>query len=82
MHPIRSLAEKFSGMRMFLIFWAGQSVSRLGSAMTAYALIIWSYRSTNSVLYTALLSVCSYLPYVIVSVFAGPLIDRMRKKAR
>ena len=30
-------------MRAFLTLWLSQSFSALGSAMTAYALVIWSY---------------------------------------
>ena len=68
-------------MRTFLILWAGQSFSALGSAMTAYALVIWSYQQQGSALFTALLMVCSYAPYVLLSIFAGALSDRWNKKA-
>lgn len=68
-------------MRTFLILWAGQSFSALGSAMTAYALVIWSYQQQGSALVTALLMVCSYAPYVLLSIFAGALSDRWNKKA-
>lgn len=67
-------------MRKFLTLWIGQSFSTLGSAMTAYALVIWSYGSKGSALMTALLMVCSYAPYVVFSVFAGTLADRWDKK--
>ena len=48
--------------------------------MTNYALIVWSYTAKGSALTTALLSVCSYAPYVIMSVFAGSLSDKWNKK--
>ena len=48
--------------------------------MTAYALIIWSYTQEGTALSTALLMVCSYVPYVICSIFAGALSDRWDKK--
>lgn len=67
-------------MRRFLVLWFGQSLSALGSAMTAYALVIWSYSSKGSALMTALLMVCSYTPYVVFSIFAGTLADRWNKK--
>lgn len=31
-------------LRNFLLLWFTQSLSGLGSAMTSYALIIWSYQ--------------------------------------
>lgn len=67
-------------MRIFLIFWLSQSFSSLGSSMTAYALVIWSYNQNGSALGTALLMVCSYAPYVLCSIFAGALSDMWDKK--
>lgn len=67
-------------MRHFLTLLVTQSFSALGSAMTAFALIVWSYSQRGSALDSALLSVCSYAPYVMVSVFAGALSDRWDKK--
>lgn len=67
-------------MRHYLLLWFTQWISGLGSAMTSYALVIWSYTQAGSALRTALLMVCSYTPYVICSVFAGALSDRWDKK--
>ena len=66
--------------RPFLLLWATQALSALGSAMTSFALIIWSYQQQGSALTTALLAVCSYAPYVLFSLFAGALSDRWDKK--
>lgn len=68
-------------LKSFLILWSTQSFSALGSSMTSFALIIWSYQQQGSALSTALLSVCSYVPYVMMSIFAGVLSDRWNKKA-
>ena len=67
-------------LRSFLILWLSQSLSALGSSMTNFALIIWSYQQHGSALITALLSVCSYAPYVIMSIFAGALSCKWNKK--
>jgi MFS family permease len=72
--------EPFFEMRTFLLLWITQAFSGLGSAMTSYALVIWSYARSGSALTTALLMVCSYAPYVVFSVFAGALSDRWDKK--
>ena len=66
-------------MRSYLLLWFTQMISGLGSAMTVYALVIWSYTQEGSALRTALLMVCSYAPYVICSIFAGALSDRWDK---
>ena len=70
----------FSGMRDFAILWSTQTFSALGSAMTSFALVLWAYRQSGSAVTTALLSVCSYAPYVAMSIFAGALCDRWDKK--
>lgn len=67
-------------LHSFLILWITQSLSTLGSSMTNFALIIWSYQEHGSALTTALLSICSYAPYVIMSIFAGALSDKWNKK--
>lgn len=72
--------KAFAGMRNFLFLWATQALSSLGSTMTGFALIVWSYQQQGSALTTALLSVCSYAPYVVLGIFAGAFSDRWDKK--
>lgn len=72
--------KQYRSLRPYLLLWSTQSISSLGSAMTGYALILWLYRQSGSALETAMLSVCSYAPYVLVSIFAGALSDRWNKK--
>lgn len=74
---MKSLKE----LRFFIILWLTQSFSALGSAMTNFALVVWLYQDSGSALTTALLTVCSYTPYVVVSVFAGAISDKWNKKA-
>lgn len=68
-------------LRDFYILWSTQSLSQLGSSITAFALTLWLYEQTGSSLGTALLTICSYAPYVVMSIFAGALTDRFDKKA-
>ena len=67
-------------LRDFFLLWSTQSLSQLGSAMTTFALTLWLYEKTGSSLSTAALTICSYTPYVVMSIFAGALTDRMDKK--
>ena len=67
-------------LKDFYILWGTQSLSQLGSSITAFALTLWLYEKTGSALSTAALTICTYLPYVIMSVFAGALSDRFDKK--
>ena len=67
-------------LRDFLMLWSTQSISQLGSSITAFALTLWLYEKTGSSLSTAALTICSYVPYVLMSIFAGALTDRFNKK--
>ena len=71
---------KENKLKTFLVLWSTQSLSQLGSAMTNFALTLWLYQKTGSALQTAFLSICSYAPYVLMSIFAGALSDRWNKK--
>ena len=77
---MKKLNTLIKELHSFLILWITQSLSSLGSSMTNFALVIWSYQEQGSALSTALLSVCSYAPYVIMSIFAGALSDKWNKK--
>lgn len=68
-------------LKDFIILWLTQALSSLGSAMTNFALVIWLYQDSGSALTTAMLMVCSYAPYVVMSIFAGAVSDKWNKKA-
>ncbi len=76
----KDLFRTLGEMKTYLLLWSTQSFSGLGSAMTSYALVIWSYTQKGSALMTALLMVSSYAPYVLLSIFAGALSDKWNKK--
>ena len=73
--------KSFYELRFFLILWLTQAFSSLGSAMTNFALVLWLYQDSGSALKTAMLTVCSYASYVLLSIFAGVISDRWNKKA-
>lgn len=77
---ITNAKNTMTEMKDFLLLWISQSLSGLGSAMTSYALVIWSYSQKGSALMSAMLMVCSYAPYVLLSIFAGALSDKWDKK--
>lgn len=74
------MKNRIRELKNFYILWSTQSLSQLGSTMTSFALTLWLYQKTGSALQTALLSICSYAPYVIMSIFAGALSDKWDKK--
>ncbi len=66
--------------KRYIIFWLSQSVSQLGSAMTAFALILLTYEQKNSAMAVSVMTFCNYVPFIIVSLVAGTFIDRHSKK--
>lgn len=66
--------------KIFWFFWAGQTVSLLGSAMTGYALSLWAYAQTGKAFTVSLLTLCACLPYTLLAPLAGALADRLPKK--
>jgi len=74
------MKKEIKELKSYLLLWATQSFSSLGSGMTSFALVLWLYQTSGSALQTALMSVCSYAPYVVMSIFAGTLSDRWDKK--
>lgn len=77
---MKFMKKEDGGLKDFCILWVTQSFSQLGSSITAFALTLWLYEKTGSALSTAALTIFTYLPYVVMSVFAGALSDRFDKK--
>ncbi len=71
---------KPTGMRAFMIVWAGQVASLLGSAMTQFALTIWAYELTGSATALALVAFFGFAPMLVFGPIAGALVDRWNRK--
>lgn len=67
-------------MRTFLVVWFGQLASLLGSGLSRFALGVWTYQRTESATAFALVLVFSTVPAILVSPFAGALVDRWRRR--
>lgn len=68
------------GLRSFFIIWFGQLISLIGSQLTAFALGVWVYDETHSVLLLALTQMAFSVPFVILSPLAGVLADRWNRR--
>jgi len=64
----------------FWQFWAGQSVSNLGTAFTQVALPLLVYKLTGSAVSLALGIVSTFLPYLLFGLVIGAWIDRTNRK--
>ncbi len=69
-----------TGFRAFLVVWAGQLVSLVGSGLTRFALGVWVYQSTGSVTLFALIALFARLPGLLLAPFAGALVDRWDRR--
>lgn len=67
-------------MRAFSVIWIGQLVSGLGSGLTGFALPVWIYEKTGSAEAFGLLFFAATVPNVLLSPFAGALVDRWDRK--
>jgi MFS family permease len=68
------------GLQTFTIIWFGQLVSLLGTAMTRFALLIWAYQQTGEATTLALLGFFAFIPYILISPFAGVVVDRVNRR--
>ena len=67
-------------MKAFTIVWIGQLVSLLGTAMAGFALAYWAYLITGTATALALVGFFGFAPTMLVSPFAGALVDRWNRK--
>lgn len=73
-------SNKPAGMKAIIVIWLGQLISVLASSMTGFALSIWMYQQTESATAMALVQVCFITPFLIMSPFAGVMVDRYNRK--
>lgn len=57
---MKNFIKTIREMKTFLLLWSTQALSGLGSAMTSYALVIWSYTQKGSALTTVVMLVLLY----------------------
>jgi amino acid adenylation domain-containing protein len=67
-------------MRRFGAVAAAQLVSILGSALTEFAVPVWIYTTTGSLVSFALLAVVGLVPGLLVAPLAGVLVDRYDRR--
>jgi MFS transporter, DHA3 family, macrolide efflux protein len=73
-------SKQSNGMTTFLIIWIGQIISILASGMSQFALTIWMYQQTKSPMAMSLMTVFYITPFLLLSPFAGVMVDRYNRK--
>src|SRR5436305_14854110 len=64
----------------FLIFWTGQTISLIGSALTNFALSLLVFKLSGSALDLGLASAATWVPYPLFGLFIGAWVDRVNRK--
>lgn len=68
------------GLPAFTVIWLGQIVSVLASGMSQFALTIFMYQQTDSATALGLMQVFYITPFLVISPFAGVMVDRYNRK--
>jgi MFS family permease len=71
---------RLQGMLGFTVIWIGQVISLLGTAMTGFALTVWAWQITGQATALALVAFFTFAPTLLVTPFAGALVDRWNRK--
>ena len=64
----------------FWKFWAGQTISQLGSSFTAFALPLLVYKLTGSSVSLAIGTAAYFLPYLLFGLVIGAWVDRVDRR--
>jgi MFS family permease len=69
-----------TGFIAFSIVWIGQVFSLIGTNMTRFGLTIWAWQITGKATALSLVAFFSFAPALLVSPFAGAMVDRWSRK--
>jgi len=64
----------------FWIYWTGQTISLIGSALTNFALPLLVFKLSGSALDLGLASAATWVPYPLFGLFIGAWVDRVNRK--
>jgi len=67
-------------MRAFTLVWLGQVISLTGTAMTAFAVSVWAWKTKGSATALSVVAFFGFTPTIIMSPVAGALVDRWNRK--
>ncbi|KNZ42256.1 MFS transporter [Acetobacterium bakii] len=79
-HEIQNTKIQNKGIKKFMILAAGQLISSIGSGLTDFGLAIYVLALTGSVAATAIVSICAFLPSILLAPVGGVLADRYDRR--
>lgn len=77
-NAINNLLEP--NLRNYIFFWVGQMISLLGSNIVHFVIIWWIAIETRSAIYLSLAVFLAFIPKIVLTPFAGVLVDRWSRK--
>ncbi len=77
-HNMQTVSQRRAGD--FWIFWTGQTISQIGSALISTALPLLVFRLSGSALDLGLASAATWVPYALFGLFIGAWVDRVNRK--
>lgn len=69
-----------NSFRHFMMIWTGEFISSIGSGLTAFALGVYAFQMTQTASSVALITLCAFLPSIVLSPFGGLLADRFDRR--
>jgi MFS transporter, DHA3 family, macrolide efflux protein len=72
--------EHKTEMKKFKLLVLGQFISSIGSGLTDFGLAIYILSLTGSVMATSIVSICAFLPAILLAPIGGVLADRYDRK--
>ena len=72
--------DKKNNFNRFLVLWAGQLISQVGSGMTIFGLTVYVFFQTGQTSDIALITMAAFLPVFLLTPFSGVLVDRYDRR--
>jgi len=73
-------SKQIDSIAAVILLWMGQFVSVIGTDITKFALRVWTYQRSGSVTEFALITFFTEMPSILMSPFAGAIVDRYSRK--
>ena len=77
---MKQAISKESNFSIFRILWLGGFINAIGTGLTTFALTVHIYQTTESTSLTSLIAIIGLLPRIIVSPYAGALVDKFDRR--
>lgn len=77
---VTAASKRPEGMTAFTVIWIGQLISMLGTGMTRFAITIFAWQLTGEATALALVGFFAFGPTVLLSPFAGAIVDRANRR--